>query len=187
MGCRVYRNDIQQMTRQSALLLLLVLALCSCVNTQTKRTAEPNYEVFEVSYTNGWTSNFSVLTDSNRFYIAPGPGDTTFYGLLPIEIVNLLNTTVSELRTASKIKSRNEDCTDCAALAIRVVAEGDTMRINQYGSIDSLFYPLVESLLNHIENGDHQRLRALVLLETHAVVVPPSPPYVEGLQLTVPE
>ena len=61
----------------------------------------------------------------------------------------------------------------------KIISKGDTIRINQTGDLDNIFYPLIKSLQNFIDSNKHQTIRAIVWLDTKSIVIPP-PPKIDG-------
>ena len=185
VSCHFWKTtQFLQMIRITFFILLLANALLSCSDQAPIQNGITNFKIFEIAYSNGWSSGFSFRADTNKIYFAPGRADTAYYGLLPVEIVNLLDTTVSKISSDINIKSNDIDCLDCASLAICIVSNGDTIRIKQSGDIDPLFEPIIDSLQNFIVNGEHQRIQALLMLEAKSILLPPPPPYIEEIKFT---
>lgn len=129
-----------------------------------------------MSYTNGWQAGFSFVVDSNNTYFFQGSIDTTYYGQLSEDLVGLINSTVSHIKQ-SNIQSFDSNCDDCPALAIKIVSDIDTIRIKQFGQLDTLFLPVIEALQNFKTQGPHKILQAQLMNETKWIVIPPHPDF----------
>jgi len=164
----------------------LAIFIWSCVDQTHSTNATTSFKTFEISYTNGWTRGFSFIVDSNKIYLSPQRFDTTYYGIIPDSVFKIIDTTFSKIRLDTNIKSKDEGCVDCSVLAVKIVASGDTIRINQTGDLDKVFYPLIELLQSFIREGNHQTIKAAVFLETQSVVMPP-PPIIHDKKFKPPE
>lgn len=127
-----------------------------------------------MSSTNGWQAGFSFVVDSNNTYFFQGSIDTTYYGQLSDELVGLINSTVSHIKLGN-IQSIDTNCDDCPALAIKIISDIDTIRIKQFGQLDTLFSPVIEALQNFKTQGTHKILQAQLMNETKWIVTPPHP------------
>jgi len=156
--------------------LLLIVFIAGCAGRQESKHKISNFTSFELSYTNGWTKSVSILVDSNRIYLSPQAWDTTYFGILPEPIFAMMDSIAVKIRSDKKLQSKDEGCVDCPVLAIKIITNGDTIRINQVGKTDSLFHPLVPLLQKHIDSGRHQYTKAVLWLDTRAIVSPPPPP-----------
>lgn len=174
------------MIRLTSFVLIVMTVFCGCLDRTTNQNGNTNFKSFEISHTNGGTASFTFSVDTNKIYFIPGRADTTYYGLLSDDIVNLLDTTVLQITHNTKIKSNDLDCYDCSVVAIKIVSGRDTIRISQAGQIDSLFYPIIETLQNFISTGHHQKTQAILLLETQSVIMPP-PNSIKEVEFTAPE
>lgn len=174
------------MIRLTSFVLVMMTVICGCSDRTTNQNGNANFKTFEISYTNGATTSFTFSVDTNKIYFLTGRADTTYYGLLPEEIVNLIDTTALQITHNTNIKSNDLDCYDCSMVATKIVTGKDTIRINQAGQIDSLFFPVIETLQNFISNGHHQKIQAILLLETESVIIP-SPNSIKEVEFTAPE
>jgi hypothetical protein len=165
-------------------LILITLTLTNCTDPRPP-VLKPNYAAFELSYCDGWHENFSFFADSNKIYLATNGEDMVCYGFLPSEILEMLNTTVSKIAIEKSIESRELDCSDCSTVALRLVAEGDTIRIKQ----DLTFHPVIDSLVRQMkvfmEDSSQQWIPAQLNLETRSAIFPPAPPLTKEIRLRI--
>jgi hypothetical protein len=167
-------DNIKIMAKPVCFLFLAALA----VGCASKRPTVPQRQVFnsfEISYHSGWAKGFSMIVDSNKIYLSPQRWDTAYYGILPDTLFNLLDTAYAKICIDRSIRYKDGSCIDCSAVAVKIVANGDTTRVNQSGDMDKLFYPLINELQRFIDSGKHERMRGVVICETRAIVVPPPP------------
>lgn len=136
----------------------------------------PSFKHFEISYTNGWTSGFTFVVDTNRIYFSPQKDGVTYYGIASDTIVRMLDTAFLKVRNGRGLTSKDDGCVDCPVLAVKVISGGDTIRITQTGKVDRGFYPIVKALQEFIDNGQHQSIPSDGWFETRPVVVPPVMP-----------
>jgi hypothetical protein len=155
--------------------IFLATLIYGCSDKTAIVKNSPTFKSFEISYTNGWTRGFSFIVDTNKIYFSPQRWDITYYGILPDTIFKMLDTTFFKIRSDQNIKSKDEGCVDCSVLAIKIISNGDTTRINQVGDLDNIFYPLIKSLQKFIDSSKHQTIQAMVLLDTKSIVTPPPP------------
>jgi hypothetical protein len=163
------------MIRLAFFFILLTIAFYSCSDKSPATKHTPTFKSFEISYTNGWTRGFSFIVDTNKIFFSPQRFDTTYYGILPDSICDMLDTTLLKIRSNQNIKSKDEGCVDCSVLGIKIISSGDTTRINQTGDLDNIFYPIIKSLQRFIDNNKHQTIQAVIRLDTKSVVTPPPP------------
>ena len=163
------------MIRLRLLIIFLTIAFYSCSDKTPTTNRTSTFKSFEISYTNGWTKGFSLFVDTSKIYFSPQRWDTTYYGILPDTIFKMLDTTFLKIQADKNIKSKDEGCVDCSVLAIKIVANGDTTRIQQTGNLDNLFYPLIKTLQHFIDSNKHQKIKAVVWLDTKSIVTPPPP------------
>jgi hypothetical protein len=161
------------------LLAVTVFYGCSDRTTIQKDTAQ--FNTFEISYSNGWFSHFSFIADTNNIYFFTGSTDTTYYGILSPETIHLLNTTASKVKQ-NTIQSNDLACLDCQALAVKIVTNGDTIQIHQFGELDTLFTPVIAALQKLLHEGKHQHIPAFLLPETKSIIVPPPPLKVDTIK-----
>ena len=170
------------MTRLTFFILLLTTVFCRCSEKKQIVSNSATFTSFEISYTNGWGKGFSFIFDSNKIFFSPQHWDTTYYGILPDTIFNLLDTTFLRIRNDDNIKSKDGGCVDCSVLAIKIISGGDTTRINQTGYLDNLFSPVIKSLQRFIDSSEHNKIQAIVLLDTK-LIISPRPPKIEKAKI----
>lgn len=163
------------MTRLAVISILLTVAFYSCSDKTLTVNQPSTFKSFEISYTDGWTKTFSFFVDANKIYFSPQRWDTTYYGILPDSLFKMLDTTFSNIRNDRTVKSKDGGCVDCSVLAVKIIADSDTIRINQTGDLDGIFYPMVKSLQKFIDSSNHQAIRAVVWMDTQSIVTPPPP------------
>jgi len=167
-----------------AFFILLTNITFGCSNSDLAEYKTTTFKSFEVSYTNGWTKGFSLFVDSNKIYLLPQRWDTTYFGILPDTIFRIIDTTFLKIQSDKQIKSKDGGCVDCPILALKIISKGDTIRINQIGKLDSIFYPLIKSLQTFVDKSRHQSIRSVVWLDTKFIVSPPPPPVDENTKFT---
>jgi hypothetical protein len=160
---------------KSIFIALCIILLHACSENAGTTARQKNFQSFEITYTNGWERKISCLVDSNKIYFSPTTWDSANYGLLPDSIFSMVDVAAGRLRTDTSIKWWSNPCFDCPALAIRLIAGKDTMDFENYGPVDSLFYPLVTALEKFHSEAVHQKLRAAIWLDTYRVIAPPPP------------
>ena len=164
------------MTKPFLLLLCFPFCLNSCTNKISNHpmSNKSNFQVFEISFTNGWTRGFSFLVDTCKIFIASTKADTVQFGLLPDSIFKLIDTTLLVLRNDTTIKSKVSNCSDCSAVSLKAIFTNDTIRIFQAGDdIDKIFMPVISILQAFIGNSHHTEIAALNW-DTQSQILPPS-------------
>ncbi len=174
------------MKRLFFFLLIIIISFNNCTDKSTSVNSSIAFKSFEISYTNGWSSGFSILVDTNKIYFSPQLSDFSYYGILPDTIFDLLDTTFLKIRSDSNIKSKDSGCVDCPSLAIQIISNDDTLRIKQTGSFDKIFYPVIKSLRNFIESSKHQKIHGIFLLDTRSVITP-QPPEIKVIHFKPPQ
>jgi hypothetical protein len=166
-------------TRLANTFRCLIFLLCNCSANIDKPKSPPNFKSFEISYTNGWTKGFSLLVDSNKIYFSQQKSDTIYFGILPDTIFKVIDGLVLIIVNDRTLKSKNRGCEDCSVVAIQALIKTDTIRINQSGDVDEVFWPVINIIQTFIDKGKHQKIRSLFFFETTSSVNP-SPPIVDG-------
>src|SRR3954466_11173139 len=101
------------------LFLLITILNCSCSEKKAIINRTKAFESFEISYKDGWTRSFSLFTDSSKVYFSPQKWDSTFYGILPDSIFEVLNTTALKI-VSNKLKPQKTNCFDCPVIAVKI-------------------------------------------------------------------
>ena len=163
------------MPRLAFFIITLSTFFSNCTEEAVTKNTTPNFTSFEISYSNGWTKGFSIFIDSNKIFFSPHQWDTVYYGTLPDTISNMIDTAFLKILNDKSIKSKNEKCADCSILAIKIIANNDTLRIIQTNDLEKFFYPLINNLQKFIDSSKHQYIHAFIRLETESIVSPPPP------------
>ncbi len=171
------------MARFAFFIVFFLTLICSC-SDKVPVANSPAFKSFEISYSNGWTKSFSFIVDSNKIYFSPQRGDTAYYGSLPDTVLKVFETTFLKISDQT-IQSKDAGCVDCSVVAIKIVSNGDTTRIQQLGGLDHIFYPLIRTVQRFLDSSKHQTIQAVVRLETKSIVTPP-PPRIEATKFKPP-
>lgn len=160
-----------------------ILALClllSCCDKQNKsKPQQASFTRFEMSYTTGWVGSFTISVDSSRIYFIPGLTEN-YYGTVPDSIFSLINNSARSIKRDTSLKILGRSCIDCSDFCIKLIVEGDTIRIRQDGGhIKKMFWPMINSLQLFVDSAKHNSIKSGFLLhdfETYWTIHPmPSP------------
>jgi hypothetical protein len=166
------------MTKILLLLFCSMACLASCVDKTAKQTTSntSNFQVFEISYTNGWTRGFSFLIDSSKVFIASTQKDSIEFGHASDSIFKFIDSTLFVIKNDTTIKTKANNCSDCSLVSLKAIINSDTIRIFQAGNdIDRKILPLVNKLKSFINNPQYTKVSAFNW-ETQQEVLPPTKP-----------
>jgi len=157
--------------------LSLAMVIAGCSDEFKNQWRPSEFTSFEISYTDGWTKRFSFFVDSNKIYFSPQQPDTVYYGLLPGELFKLIDTCISNMHADTAIHSKLDSCMDCSMVAVKLVSNGKTTRVNQTGNVDKLLLRVIDSLNKFVDENKHQKIHSVMFLETQEFINPLPPPF----------
>lgn len=154
------------------------------MNNQNQNANKPllkkvSFEYFEITYAGGLFGWLSLRVDSNKIYFSSNGHRSVKYGILPDSIFKSIDTTILLLQKDTMIKSINEACFDCDALAINVKVGHDTIQIVQYGQISDPLMKVAKQLNSFTDSSNHNYINAYLYLKTAEEELP-LPPKVEN-------
>jgi hypothetical protein len=157
------------MSKNSRIYFTILIAIASCNTKQNVVKQKISFDKFEISYTNGWTENFSYLVDSNKIFFFPTTTGV-YYGSIPDSIFSTIDSVAYRIINDSSINFRIHRCYDCRELAFKIIKNKDTIRLYQSWEIDSIFGKLIAQLTEFKATKNTFALSVFLDLETRDAI-----------------
>ena len=160
---------------KNKIVIILVFFFFSC-----QKEKKASFKTFEISYTDGWISDYSFLIDSTGKYYCKRLVDYPSIGKLPDSIFFQINNLSHEILRIKKFDSIKNNCFDCSILSIKVKDRNEEIIIYQKGNVDKKYNKLTFLLGRFLEKVENRKKDTLICFETESAIVPPMPlPYSE--------
>lgn len=158
------------------LLAVFFLLILSCNGKINNTNPTKEFNSFEISYSDGWLNNYTLLVDSNKKYIYSNNIKSYYSGTISDTIFSLIGQTFNRIRNDSTFITSYHDCYDCDAVAIKIVTYTDTTRILQTENINSSIIPLINVLKSFKVDDSIEMTKSYIHFESRNILVPPPPP-----------
>jgi hypothetical protein len=170
-SCRTLAVTLTHIIEKQTMKKYLIVILLSLLTISCKNQTEP-FESFEISYTDGWTYNHTILVQKNGDFIFCKSFKNTLKGKLPIEDMNILNYELYKIEKQN-IKSDSLDCIDCPKISLKVERNETTYKVIQKNKINSLIFHFETVIDKMVKNSNAQIIDKHYNFETYIDINPP--------------
>lgn len=153
--------------------ILLVFSYFGCSTKVQKINPKADFLTFELSCSNAFSEDFSIIIDSNRNYFNPTM-DKMYYGVLADSISYRVFNSINKLCQYSEKDSFESNCYDCSNVAIRILTKDKrTIQIYNESISDTPITNLIKVLINQEFQKTGNYFNGYVHLQTQVKMHPP--------------
>lgn len=157
------------------IVIVLVFFFFSC-----QKEEKASFKTFEISYTDGWLTEYSFLIDSTGKYYCKRLVDYPSTGKLSDSIFNKVNLFAKDILQNKYNDSIGNECFDCSIIGLKIKAKDRIIVLDKKYYTDKKLYEIVKPLEFFFNEGKHKEVDTIIYFETEKAIAPPMPlPYSE--------